>query len=134
VHLAVSATVVTAQSSNVIADSTSGRADRTVVVGAHLDSVTEGPGINDNGSGSATILEVAKQMARLRVAPVNRVRFAWWGGEEFGLLGSEHPRRRPPAPTTRERHCASSSPPRTAGGHACRSRLSNARTCAAARR
>jgi len=90
VHLAVSAAVVTTPSSNVIADTTSGRADRTVVVGGHLDSVTEGPGINDNGSGSATILETAKQMARLGVKPVNRVRFAWWGGEEFGLLGAEH--------------------------------------------
>ena len=90
VHLKVTATVITTPSQNVIADSTSGRADRTVVVGAHLDSVTEGPGINDNGSGSASILEVAKQMSLLGVQPVNRVRFAFWGGEEFGLLGSEY--------------------------------------------
>src|SRR5215475_1344087 len=89
VHLAVTASVVTTPSSNVIADSPGGRADRTVVVGAHLDSVPPGPGINDNGSGSAAILELAKQMARLGVHPTNRVRFAWWGGEEFGLLGSE---------------------------------------------
>jgi Zn-dependent M28 family amino/carboxypeptidase len=61
-----------------------------VVVGAHLDSVPEGPGINDNGSGSATILEVAEAMADLGVAPRNQVRFAWWGAEEYGLLGSEH--------------------------------------------
>jgi Zn-dependent M28 family amino/carboxypeptidase len=90
VHLKVTATVVTTPSANVIADSTSGRADRTVVVGAHLDSVTEGPGINDNGSGSATLLEVAKQMSQLGIAPTNRVRFAFWGAEEFGLLGSEY--------------------------------------------
>jgi Zn-dependent M28 family amino/carboxypeptidase len=90
VHLKVTASVITTPSQNVIADSTSGRADRTVVVGAHLDSVTEGPGINDNGSGSATILEVAKQMSQLGITPTNRVRFAWWGGEEFGLLGSEY--------------------------------------------
>jgi len=90
VHIKVTATVITTPSQNVIADSTSGRADRTVVVGAHLDSVTEGPGINDNGSGSASILEVAKQMSQLGVNPVNRVRFAFWGGEEFGLLGSEY--------------------------------------------
>jgi len=89
VHIAVTAGVVTTPSVNVIADST-GRADRTVVVGAHLDSVTEGPGINDNGSGSAAILETAKQMTKLGITPVNRVRFAWWGGEEFGLLGSEY--------------------------------------------
>jgi Zn-dependent M28 family amino/carboxypeptidase len=76
--------------SNVIADTPQGRADRTVVVGAHLDSVIEGPGINDNGSGSATILEVALQMSKLGIEPTNRVRFAFWGAEEFGLLGSEH--------------------------------------------
>jgi Zn-dependent M28 family amino/carboxypeptidase len=75
---------------NVIADTTSGRTDRTVVVGAHLDSVLEGPGINDNGSGSATILEIAEEMAEAEVAPRNEVRFAFWGAEESGLLGSEH--------------------------------------------
>ena len=56
-----------------------GQPDRTVVVGAHLDSVREGPGINDNGSGTATILEVALQMAELDIEPENRVRFAFWG-------------------------------------------------------
>jgi Zn-dependent M28 family amino/carboxypeptidase len=75
---------------NVIADTTAGREDRTVVVGAHLDSVPEGPGINDNGSGTATILETALQMSELGIEPTNRVRFAFWGAEEFGLLGSEH--------------------------------------------
>ena len=73
-----------------IADTTTGRADRTVVVGAHLDSVTEGPGINDNGSGSATILEVAEEMSELGIQPRNRVRFAFWGAEESGLIGSEY--------------------------------------------
>jgi Zn-dependent M28 family amino/carboxypeptidase len=75
---------------NVIADTATGRTDRTVVVGAHLDSVPEGPGINDNGSGTAAILETALQMARLKVKPTNRVRFAFWGAEESGLIGSEH--------------------------------------------
>ena len=56
------------------------------MVGAHLDSVREGPGINDNGSGSAAILEVAEQMRKVK--PVNTVRFAWWGAEESGLVGS----------------------------------------------
>ena len=51
-----------------LADTPGGRADRTVVVGAHLDSVAEGPGINDNGSGSAAILEIALQMAELGIA------------------------------------------------------------------
>jgi len=89
-HLKVTAHVVTTQTANVIADTPTGRADRTVVVGAHLDSVAAGPGINDNGSGSAALLEVAKQMKAQNVKPVNRVRFAWWGAEEFGLIGSEH--------------------------------------------
>jgi Zn-dependent M28 family amino/carboxypeptidase len=75
---------------NVIADSRGGRANRVVVVGAHLDSVPEGPGINDNGSGSATILEVARQIGKLKIKPYNKLRFAWWGAEESGLLGSEH--------------------------------------------
>ncbi len=74
---------------NVLAD-TSGRADRTVVVGAHLDSVREGPGINDNGSGSAAILETALQIAELGIQPTNRIRFAWWSGEEDGLIGSAY--------------------------------------------
>jgi Zn-dependent M28 family amino/carboxypeptidase len=78
------------QTANVIADTPTGREDRTVVVGAHLDSVPEGPGINDNGSGTATILETALQMSKLGIEPTNRVRFAFWGAEEFGLLGSEH--------------------------------------------
>jgi Zn-dependent M28 family amino/carboxypeptidase len=58
-------------------------------VGAHLDSVPEGPGINDDGSGTATDLEVALQMAKLGVKPVNQVRFMWFSGEEQGLLGSD---------------------------------------------
>ena len=73
-----------------LADTPTGRADRTVLVGAHLDSVPEGPGINDNGSGSAAILETALQMAELDIAPTNRVRFAFWGGEEDGLIGSDY--------------------------------------------
>lgn len=75
--------------SNIIAETPGGRADRIVVVGAHLDSVAEGPGINDNGSGTAAILEIALQMAALET-PYNKVRFAFWGAEEAGLLGSEH--------------------------------------------
>jgi Zn-dependent M28 family amino/carboxypeptidase len=75
---------------NVIADSPGGREDRVVVVGAHLDSVPTGPGIQDNGSGSAAILEIAVQMAELDIEPRNQVRFAWWGAEESGLLGSQY--------------------------------------------
>jgi Zn-dependent M28 family amino/carboxypeptidase len=90
VRVAVDATLETTTSFNVLADTPTGRADRTVVVGAHLDSVAEGPGINDNGSGSAAILETALQIAELDVQPRNRVRFAFWGGEEDGLIGSDH--------------------------------------------
>ena len=75
---------------NILADSRHGDPNRLLVVGAHLDSVTEGPGINDNGSGSATILEIAEEMAKLRIKPRQKVRFAFWGAEELGLLGSEH--------------------------------------------
>ncbi len=74
---------------NLLADTPTGRTDRTVVVGGHLDSVGEGPGINDNGSGTAAILETALQMAELGIEPENRVRFAFWSGEEDGLLGSD---------------------------------------------
>lgn len=78
------------QTFNILADTPTGRADRTVVVGAHLDSVPEGPGINDNGSGTGAILEIALQMKNLNIRPTNRVRFAFWGAEEYGLLGSEY--------------------------------------------
>ena len=73
---------------NVLAETAKGNADNVVMAGAHLDSVVVGPGINDNGSGSAALLEVAEQFAK--VAPKNKVRFGWWGAEELGLLGSEH--------------------------------------------
>ncbi|MFJ3911938.1 Zn-dependent M28 family amino/carboxypeptidase [Streptomyces sp. 2132.2] len=80
---------------NVIAETRGGRADRVVTVGSHLDSVPEGPGINDNGSGSAGLLEVALKLAdeganKKGKGPANKVRFAWWSAEELGLLGSEH--------------------------------------------
>jgi Zn-dependent M28 family amino/carboxypeptidase len=75
---------------NILADTPGGRSDRTVVVGAHLDSVGAGPGINDNGSGTAAILETALQMAELGIEPRNKVRFAFWGAEESGLIGSEY--------------------------------------------
>jgi Zn-dependent M28 family amino/carboxypeptidase len=71
---------------NVIAESKDGDPNNVVMIGAHLDSVQQGPGINDNGSGSAAILEVAEQMAKVK--PFNKVRFAWWGAEESGLVGS----------------------------------------------
>jgi Zn-dependent M28 family amino/carboxypeptidase len=74
---------------NLLAKTKTGRTDRQVVVGSHLDSVAEGPGINDNGSGSAQDLEIALQMAKLGVKPANQVMFAFWGAEESGLIGSQ---------------------------------------------
>ena len=74
---------------NLIADTPTGNPERTTVVGAHLDSVEEGPGINDNGSGSGAILEIAEEIAELPRNPRNRIRFAWWGAEEAGLVGSD---------------------------------------------
>ncbi|MBM3123484.1 MAG: M20/M25/M40 family metallo-hydrolase [Chloroflexi bacterium] len=71
---------------NVIAESKQGDPNNVVMAGAHLDSVQRGPGINDNGSGSAVLIEVAEQMAKVK--PRNKVRFAWWGAEEAGLVGS----------------------------------------------
>ncbi|MFD5623031.1 M28 family metallopeptidase [Streptomyces yangpuensis] len=80
---------------NVIAETRGGRSDRVVTVGAHLDSVPEGPGINDNGSGSAGLLEVALRLAeeganKKGKGTANKVRFGWWSAEELVLLGSEH--------------------------------------------
>ena len=78
---------------NIIADSPKGKIKgQTIVVGAHLDSVTAGPGINDNGSGSSTILEIAEQLAKLKYTKKlqRQVRFAFWGAEELNLLGSQY--------------------------------------------
>ncbi|MCO6006203.1 M20/M25/M40 family metallo-hydrolase [Actinoallomurus purpureus] len=75
---------------NVLAETRRGRADNVVVLGAHLDSVTAGPGINDNGSGTATVLTIAEQIDKLGKGIKNKVRFAFWGAEEEGLLGSEY--------------------------------------------
>ena len=71
---------------NVIAELPGDDEKNVVMAGAHLDSVTEGPGIQDNGSGSAAILETALMMAE--VDPENSLRFAWWAAEEQGLVGS----------------------------------------------
>jgi Zn-dependent M28 family amino/carboxypeptidase len=78
------------RTNNVIAETPGGRADRTVVVGGHLDSVYEGPGINDDGSGVSMMLETAEQMHQLNITPRNKVRFIFFSGEEQGLLGSDY--------------------------------------------
>jgi hypothetical protein len=71
---------------NVIAEKKGKDRDNVVMAGAHLDSVIEGPGINDNGSGSAALLETAIMMGKVK--PANTIRFAWWAAEEQGLVGS----------------------------------------------
>ncbi|WP_277454357.1 M20/M25/M40 family metallo-hydrolase [Janibacter sp. DB-40] len=74
---------------NVLAETDTGRDDNVVMLGAHLDSTNEGPGINDNGSGTAGILETAVQLGEVNKLN-NKVRFAFWGAEELGLIGSDH--------------------------------------------
>lgn len=74
---------------NVLAETRTGRTDNVVLIGSRLDGVPEGPSINVNGSGSAATLETAIQLARAG-GTNNKVRFAWWGGEELGQLGSRH--------------------------------------------
>lgn len=80
----------TRTTTNILADSKKGDPNKVVVVGAHLDSVLEGAGSNDNGSGTAATLETALQMAKLGIQPRQKLRFAFWGAEESGLLGSEY--------------------------------------------
>jgi Zn-dependent M28 family amino/carboxypeptidase len=75
---------------NIIADTKGGDDNQIVMLGAHLDSVPEGPGINDNGSGTAGLLEYAVTLAELKAPVKNKVRFAWWAAEEAGLVGSEY--------------------------------------------
>jgi Zn-dependent M28 family amino/carboxypeptidase len=84
----VTATTEEISQHNLIADSKQGDPERTIVVGAHLDSVEEGPGVNDNGSGTGALIEIAEEAAKLRGKPRNRLRFAFWGAEESGLVGS----------------------------------------------
>ncbi|MFF9201655.1 M28 family peptidase [Streptomyces sp. NPDC014986] len=74
---------------NLIAEWPHGDAGNVYMFGAHLDSVSAGPGMNDNGSGSAALLENALTLARQNPSMRNRVRFAWWTDEEQGLNGSD---------------------------------------------
>jgi Zn-dependent M28 family amino/carboxypeptidase len=84
----VDAKLKTLTARNVIAQTKTGSTQNLVMVGAHLDSVAAGPGINDNGSGVAAVLETAVQMGSS--PPIqNAVRFAFWGAEELGLVGSQ---------------------------------------------
>jgi len=73
---------------NVFTETISGDPNNVVMLGAHLDSVQAGAGINDDGSGSTLILEISRALEKYGVK--NKVRFAWWGAEENGLLGSKY--------------------------------------------
>jgi len=83
-------TDLNATTKNIIADTPGGNPDKVLVVGAHLDSVVPGPGINDDGSGTSLDLEMAEELAENHIHVRQKVRFAFWGAEESGLLGSEH--------------------------------------------
>lgn len=74
---------------NIIADWPGGDTGNTYMFGAHSDGVSAGPGINDDGSGTATLLEAALQLAANNPTMINHVRFGWWAGEEQGLIGSK---------------------------------------------
>lgn len=87
-NLDVDAIVETRYTNNVLATSKGGDQENIVFSGGHTDSVAAGPGINDDGSGSMGILEIALQLTKFSVT--NAVRFGFWSAEEFGLLGSEH--------------------------------------------
>ncbi|KAH8155513.1 uncharacterized protein LAJ45_00523 [Morchella importuna] len=87
-NLDVDALIETRYTNNVIATSKCGDQSNIVFSGGHTDSVQAGPGINDDGSGSMGILEIALQLTKFTVN--NAVRFGFWSAEEFGLLGSEH--------------------------------------------
>ena len=73
---------------NLIADWPGGDTNNILMSGSHLDSVSAGPGINDNGSGSSGLLAIALTVSRTNFQPQRHLRFGWWGAEELGLVGS----------------------------------------------
>jgi Zn-dependent M28 family amino/carboxypeptidase len=84
VDLTIDATTTKGTTQNVIAE-LGPSSGPVVMAGAHLDSVPGGPGINDNGSGVSALLEIARTFGQ---RPPGRVRLAFWGAEEEGLIGS----------------------------------------------
>ncbi len=85
--LTIDTETITTTSRNIIAQTRTGDTENVVVAGAHLDSVPEGPGINDNGTGVAAVLEAALQTGP-EPEVTNAVRYTFWGAEELGLVGS----------------------------------------------
>ena len=90
VNLATNGVEVETLYPNVVAETKRGDRNHMVFAGAHLDSVPAGPGINDDGSGTAFQLELAEQLAKAGTPPRNKIRFLWFGGEEDGLVGSQY--------------------------------------------
>lgn len=77
------------QTFNIISETKAGDPNNVIVLGAHLDSVLQGPGINDDGSGTSALLEIMGSFKKYRPSSIkNKVRFIWWGAEELGLIGS----------------------------------------------
>ncbi|RKP37171.1 hypothetical protein BJ085DRAFT_30599 [Dimargaris cristalligena] len=90
VNIVTSAAISIEKTFNILCQWDAPQVNDTIVIGSHLDSVAAGPGINDNGSGSATTLETLLALRRSGFQPTNRLVFAWWSAEEDGLLGSRH--------------------------------------------
>jgi Zn-dependent M28 family amino/carboxypeptidase len=90
VNLATNGVDVETLYPNVVAETPRGDANHMVLLGAHLDSVPAGPGVNDDGSGTSFQLELAEQLAKAGTPPRNKIRFLWFGGEEDGLVGSQY--------------------------------------------
>jgi aminopeptidase S len=91
---------------NLIADWPGGDTNQVIMAGAHLDSVSSGAGINDNGSGSAAVLETALAVSRAQLKPAKHLRFGWWGAEGSAWSGPSttsttfRPRSAPRSPGT----------------------------------
>ncbi|MDP2438541.1 MAG: M28 family peptidase [archaeon] len=90
VTVSASTTVVATPTQNVLCVTPQGDTTSQIVIGSHLDSVPAGPGINDNGSGTSVLLQLAIQASRNKISIKNQIIFAWWSGEESGLLGSTY--------------------------------------------
>ena len=92
VHLAVETVMVDRSTASVVAETPGGDPDRVVMLGGHLDSVIDGPGVNDNGSGTMAVLEIARRLAALAEgggpSAELKVRVAFWAAEELGVWGS----------------------------------------------
>jgi len=85
-HLVTRVRTLQAPTRSIIAELPGTEPEAVIMLGAHLDSVLDGPGLNDDGSGVAALLEIAAALAGTR--PRATIRLAFWSGEELGLHGS----------------------------------------------